>query len=71
MKKIKILSFTIGMFLSANVFSQHVLVNEVDINNEDIQFCELRVTARLLNPTKVKMRELDLALLHLKMQKLN
>ncbi|MEE3144990.1 MAG: hypothetical protein VX280_02345 [Bacteroidota bacterium] len=55
MKKIKILSFTIGMFLSANVFSQHVLVNEVDINNEDIQFCELRVTARLLNPTKVKV----------------
>ena len=27
----------------------------IDFNNEDIQFCELRVTARLLNPTKVKV----------------
>ena len=43
------------MFLTGSVFGQHVLVNEVDINNEDIQFCELRVTARLLNPTKVKV----------------
>ena len=55
MKKIKILSFAIGMILTGSVFGQHVLVNEVDINNEDIQFCELRVTSRLLNPTKVKV----------------
>jgi len=51
----KILSFMIGMLLTANTYGQHVLVNEVDINKEDIQFCELRVTAKLLSPTKVKV----------------
>ena len=55
MKKIKILSFMVGMFLTANMYGQHVLVNDVDINNEDIEFCELRVTAKLLSPTKVKV----------------
>ena len=55
MNKIKILSIAIGMFLTGSAFGQHVLVNEVDINNEDIQFCELRVTGRLMNPTKVNV----------------
>ena len=55
MKKMKILSFMIGMLLTANMYGQHAFVNEVDINTEDIQFCELRVTAKLLSPTKVKV----------------
>ena len=55
MKKIKILSIVAGFFIACNVNGQHVLVNEVDINNEDIEFCELRVTAKMLSPTKVKV----------------
>ena len=55
MKKIKILSFVAGLFIACNVNGQHVLVNDVDINNEDIEFCELRVTAKMLSPTKVKV----------------
>ena len=51
------------MFLSANVFSQHVLVNEVFmliLITEDIQFCELRklqpqiICYGYLNPYKGK-----------------
>ena len=55
MKKIKILSFITGILIAGNSFGQHILVNEVDINNEDIEFCELRVTAKMLSPTKVKV----------------
>jgi len=55
MKKIKILSIVAGLFIAFNMNAQHVLVNEVDINNEDIEFCELRVTAKMLSPTKVKV----------------
>ncbi len=55
MRKIKVMSFVLGLFFVGNVNGQHVLVNDVDINNEDIEFCELRVTAKLLSPTKVKV----------------
>ena len=34
--------------------AQHILVNETDINKLDIEFCELRISAKL-NPTKVKV----------------
>ena len=34
MKKIKILSFMVGMFLTANMYGQHALVNDVDITAE-------------------------------------
>lgn len=49
------LSFITGLLIAGNSFGQHILVNEVDINNEDIEFCELRVTAKMLRPTAVKV----------------
>ena len=55
MKK-NILLMICGFFLSLNsIKAQHVLVNETDINKLPIEFCELRITGKLLNPTKVKV----------------
>ena len=45
-----------GFFLSlSSIKAQHVLVNETDINKLPIEFCELSITAKLLNHTKVKV----------------
>ena len=55
--KRKITSIVIAGFfmLLNNVNAQHVFVNETDINELPINFCELRVTAAVLSLTKVKV----------------
>ena len=55
--KRKITSIVIAGFfmLLNNVNAQHVFVNETDINELPINFCELRVTAAILSLTKVKV----------------
>ena len=55
--KIKITTIVIAGFfiLLNNVNAQHVLVNDTDINELPIKFCELRVTAAVLSLTKVKV----------------
>ena len=54
MKKITLL-LACGFFLSLTTLkAQHILVNDTDINKLDIEFCELRISAKI-NPTKVKV----------------
>ncbi len=55
--KRKITSIVIAGFfmLLNNVNAQHVFVNETDINELPINFCELRVTDAILSLTKVKV----------------
>ena len=43
-----------AMFFN-NINAQHVLVNDTDINDLPIKYCELRVTAAVLSLTKVKV----------------
>ena len=52
MKNITI--FIVFLAFSISVKSQHVFVNDVDINELDIEYCELRV-GQPLNPLKVKI----------------
>ena len=55
MKKITLL-LAVAFFFSLNSYNaQHVLVNDTDINKLDIEYCELSISARLVNPTKVKV----------------
>ena len=56
MKKIIYSAVLSGLFfISSNaVNAQHILVNETDINNLPIEYCELRI-GQPLNPTKVKV----------------
>jgi hypothetical protein len=35
--------------------AQRIFVNDVDINELDIEYVELSVTSKLLNPTKMKI----------------
>ena len=56
MKKIAqyLLLLLVSFSFSISGSSQHVFVNDVDINELDIEYCELRV-GQPLNPTKVKI----------------
>jgi hypothetical protein len=58
MKKIKLI-FTLTAFVFlANInvsTAQRIFVNDVDINELDIEYVELSVTSKLLNPTKMKI----------------
>lgn len=58
MKKITLI-FTLTAFIFlANISettAQRIFVNDVDINELDLEYVELLVTTKLLNPTKVKV----------------
>lgn len=58
MKKITLI-FTLTAFVFlANISettAQRIFVNDVDINELDLEYVELLVTTKLLNPTKVKV----------------
>ena len=54
-RKITSIIFASFFMLLNNVNAQHVLVNDTDINELPIKFCELRVTAAVLSLTKVKV----------------
>jgi len=54
-KKIAILLIAgAGMFFN-NINAQHILVNDTDINELPIKYCELRVTSAVMSLTKVKV----------------
>lgn len=55
MRKINLLASAALFFCISSYNAQHVLVNDTDINKLDIEYCELSISARLVNPTKVKV----------------
>ena len=54
-KKIAILLIAGAGMLFNNINAQHILVNDTDINELPITYCELRVTSALMSLTKVKV----------------
>ena len=54
-KKIATLFIAGACMFFTNINAQHILVNDTDINDLPIKYCELRVTSALMSLTKVKV----------------